>query len=109
MNHGADEEIAAQLYGVRLSRFFADDRDSARERLQDRPSAFNGRVDTSNHGPQPAFLRHVWPAKDWSSDKVNAALCVLHCKPLAESHADGAAGNVECSRRKRVEQCVRAE
>ena len=102
LNHGADEEVAAEFDGVRLARFRADDRDAARERLQHGPGCGNGSFVAGHHDPELAGLGHIGPAEDGCGDEPVSAPRVLGREPLAECDADGAAGDVKRAGLERV-------
>ena len=72
VNHRADEEVSAQFQRVRLARLFADNRDAARERFEDRASTFEVVGRAGGDDPKFAVLGDVGTAEDGSSDEGNA-------------------------------------
>ena len=104
-----DQYLAAQLEGVSLTRLRADDGDAPGERLEQRPRLGDCIFRAGNHNPQLPGRSHAGPAKDRRRYKLQSAAGVLGGEPLTERHADGAAGDVQHARRKRVHQSVRAE
>ena len=103
VNHGADQEVSAQLEGVCLAWLSTDDRDAARQRFEQRASGSNGRFRAGGDDPQAAFLGDVRPAEDRGGHKGLAAPRVFGGQPLTERHADGGERNVQRAGPQRVQ------
>src|ERR1035437_8033979 len=109
MNHGADEEVAAELDGVRLTRLRAYDGEAATERRKQWTSLIDSRFRSGGDDPQSAFFGDVGTAEDRRGDKGLAAARVLGGEALGEHNADGAQRNVQRAGTKRIEYAFRAE
>src|ERR1700677_3575560 len=87
VNHGADEEVAAEFYGVRFPWVVAHNGDTTRKGLQQRTRFGNRLLRARDHGPQAAFFSDIGTAKDRRGDKFVSAAAVLPCQALAQCNA----------------------
>src|SRR5271154_969281 len=95
MNHGADEEVAAEFEGVGLTRLRADHRDAPRHGLKHRTRTLDGVGRSRSHNPKPALRGDIGPAKHGSRHELLAAARVLRGEPLRERDADSAARDMK--------------
>ena len=94
-DHGGDKEVAAQLQGMGRGRILADDRDAARELLQQWPDGRNRHSRAADDHPKLALSRNRRATEHRRADVVPTMGRVFLLKPLCELDADGAKPDVD--------------
>jgi len=109
VDHGADEEVAAELEGVGLAGLGADDGDAAAEWLEERAGEGDGGLGAGDDDPEAALFRDAGAAEDGGGEELLGAAGVLGREALTEGDADGGVGDVERAGAHGAEHAIGAE